>query len=140
MDLDRLDDASREQVRPLLDEMAASRALLETAPEPWLRWWRTSGEAELRCILMTGWDPVGAIDACWDEYDDYLEGIVNRVRSPADHEHIAPGLADHLDHLIRDYMGTLTDRQRHTNRWIAEVIVTWHRWTQDRGRIGGSSA
>jgi hypothetical protein len=139
MDLNSLDDASRQQIQPLLDEAAAARALLGTAPEPWLRWWRTSGEAELRCILMTGWDPVGAVDAGWDEYDDYLEGIVNLVRSSIDPERAASGLADHLDHITRDYMGTFTDRQRHKNQWIAEAIVAWHLWTQDRDRIGSSA-
>ncbi|RKQ90540.1 hypothetical protein C8N24_0346 [Solirubrobacter pauli] len=88
---------------------------------------------------MTGWDPVGAVDAGWDEYDAYLDGIVNLVRSPANPERAASKLADHLDHIGRDYMGTLSDRQRHKNRWIAEAIVRWHEWTLDRGRIGSTA-
>ena len=133
--VDHLDEAQREPLQPLLDVLALERSQLATAPAPWLRWWRTSGESELRCILMVGWDPVGAVDAGWDEYDTYLDGIANVVRRPCAPERSAELLAEHLGQIGREWMGGVSDEQSHRNRRVAEAIVAWYAWTLDRGRI-----
>jgi hypothetical protein len=53
-------------------ERKADREHVAGAPEDWHEWGRARGQDELRCILMTAWDPIGVGDepGAWDEYDD----------------------------------------------------------------------
>lgn len=120
--------------------MAAARRQLEIAPKEWLRWWRSSGEGELRCILMTAWDPVGVSDepAAWDEYDGYLLGVANVVRTADDADAASERVAAQLDHIERDFMGGATGERRHVNRAVADAIVAWHEWSTRRAGLGGT--
>jgi hypothetical protein len=83
---------------------------LARGSEEWLGWWRTTGERELRCILMTAWDPVGAGDApeAWDEYDSYAPVVAHRLRD-ATHE------------------------RRRQNGYLARALVAWHEWSFQHG-------
>lgn len=67
---------ARRAVEPLLEEQKADLERLDRGADEWVRWWRQTGERELRCILMTAWDPIGVGDApeAWDEYDSYAPG------------------------------------------------------------------
>jgi len=47
----------------------------------WREWWRHRGEAELRELLMSEWDPIGVAEfpEAADEYDNYLGPIASRL-------------------------------------------------------------
>jgi hypothetical protein len=95
----------------------------------WRQWWKQHGERELRCILMSAWDPVGAaggVPEAWDEYDRYLCGVAHRLRDTADREDAEQSVAAYLDHVERDFMGITPGRQ---NRDLAETLVAWHEWS-----------
>ena len=49
-------------------ELAATTEAVNRGGEEWLGWWRRTGERELRCIVMTAWDPIGVRDVAeaWD--------------------------------------------------------------------------
>ncbi len=61
--------ALRQRIRPLLREQEANERLVSAGPNDWLEWWQQHGERELRCILMTAWDPIGVGDMpeAWSE-------------------------------------------------------------------------
>ena len=66
--------------------------------DDWRAWWGRHGERELRCILMTAWDPIGVgfEPNAWDEYDDYAFTIARRLYQASDvttaHEQVAAAL------------------------------------------------
>ncbi|HEX2071903.1 MAG TPA: hypothetical protein VHF90_09690 [Thermoleophilaceae bacterium] len=72
---------------------------MDLGTEEWLRWWRHAGERELRCILMTAWDPIGVGDApeAWDEYESYAHGVVRRLRDATDSDEGAADVTEYLN-------------------------------------------
>lgn len=92
---------ARRAIRPMVAEQQAAMEQLGRGPDDWLRWWRATGERELQCILMTAWDPIGVNDApeAWDEYDDYVPGVADRLRDARDFDDAATGVADYLNHV-----------------------------------------
>src|SRR4051812_19148169 len=64
----------RRSSRPLRDQLRRNEQRLEDGPVAWRDWWSRHGERELRCILMSAWDPLGTGDVpeAWDEYDSYI--------------------------------------------------------------------
>lgn len=103
--------------------------------EAWRRWWKAHGERELRCILMTAWDPVGAGGApeAWDEYDSYLFDVAHCLRD-AQNPDIASGhVAACLDRIERDRMEAWTRKRGEANADLAESIVAWYEWSFLRG-------
>jgi hypothetical protein len=90
---------ARREVRPIVEEAEADVGRIERAVEEWRVWWRRAGERELRCILMTAWDPIGVGDApeAWDEYDSYVGGVGRRLLEAADPDRAAEAVAGYLD-------------------------------------------
>jgi hypothetical protein len=123
--------------RPIRVETAAAREQLARGTEDWLAWWRASGERELRCILMTAWDPIGVGDApeAWDEYDDYLPGVASRLRDVKGFEEKLASVSEYLNHLERDFIWEeeLTEKQIQHSAYIAESLVAWHEWSYEHG-------
>ena len=121
-------------IRPLLAEMKADREEVERGPEEWTDWWRRYGQRELRCILMTAWDPIGVADApeAWDEYDGYAEGVAHRLRdNNAEPEQAAREVADFLLHVERDWIGTGAGAAKAAD--TAEALVAWYEWSYVHG-------
>jgi hypothetical protein len=126
---------ARFKTRPIRAETAAARAQLARGPEDWLAWWRASGERELRCILMTAWDPIGVADApeAWDEYDDYIPGVAGRLRDAKGFDEKLASVHEYLNHLERDFIAEeLTEKRSQHNAFIAECLLAWHEWSYDR--------
>ena len=117
------------------DEHRAAERLVDDGPEDWVRWWRATGHRELRCILMTAWDPIGVSDTveAWDEYDSYALGVAYRLRDAANADDAVERVADYLDHVERDSMGLLTKESSRANRRLAESPVAWHEWSFEQG-------
>ena len=56
------------------------------------RWWRESGDRELRELLLKRWDPIGITDlaeAPLDEYEHYAGQLMRRLRAGATEAEIA---------------------------------------------------
>ena len=89
------------------------------------------GERELRCILMTAWDPIGVGDApeAWDEDDDYMAGVAHRLRDTEGDDEAAHAVADFLDHIERNYMDGPTSAAQRRNGEVADALVAWHEWS-----------
>ena len=105
----------------------------------WDGWWRERGERELRCILMTAWDPVGAgpVAAAWDEYDDYLPAIAGRLRAPTAGKQAVDDLADLLESLAREVIG-VPRAPREAYRDLGAALLAWRTWSFDQdGRAVG---
>ena len=68
---------ARRFIAPMRDETGRAEQRLVDASDDWRQWWDEHGERELRCVLMTAWDPVGTGDTpeAWDEYDTYMAGV-----------------------------------------------------------------
>jgi hypothetical protein len=86
--------------KPIRDEAGAAAKRLAVAPEQWRTWWEDRGERELRCILMTAWDPVGVGDVpeAWDEYNSYIDGVAQRLREGRDDDEGVKRVAGYLHH------------------------------------------
>lgn len=99
--------------------------------DEWRAWWKRHGERELRCILMTAWDPVGAgfEPNAWDEYDDYAFGIARQLHEAANAEVAREGVARALDEAETDFMGTESSRRSTSNQQLATALVAWHEWS-----------
>jgi hypothetical protein len=68
------------------------------------RWWKETGEQELRQLLYWQWDPIGVNDSfpyAVDEYDGYAPQVVQAVRRKAAESEIV----DMLEMIERDIMG-----------------------------------
>jgi hypothetical protein len=89
---------------------------------------------ELRCILMTAWDPIGVGDAteAWDEYDDYLPGVASRLRDAKGSEAKLASVHEYLNHLERDFITEeLTEKRIQHNAYFAECLLAWHEWSYE---------
>ena len=56
------------------------------------RWWRETGDRELRELLVEQWDPIGISQLATeplDEYEHYAGQLVRRLRAGATEEEIA---------------------------------------------------
>lgn len=116
------------------DEADAAAQRLARAPEAWRAWWSERGERELRCILMTAWDPIGVGDVAqaWDEYDGYLGGVAQQLLDGAgDDDAGAARVQLYLRHVLRDFMelevaaGETAELDR-----LASALVAWHEWSR----------
>lgn len=58
---------------------------------------------EIRRVLMAAWDPIGIKDepACADEYDRYIDGILQLLMSGSD----CRTMANHLAEIVTGPMG-----------------------------------
>jgi hypothetical protein len=83
---------------------------------------------------MTAWDPIGVSDVreAWDEYDGYAPGVAYRLRDATDGDEAIERVAEYLDHVERDFMGTLMEKRRQANRHLAESLVAWYEWSYTR--------
>ncbi len=126
---------ARRGAKAITDEAKVDAERIARGTDEWRRWWRDTGERELRCILMTAWDPVGAGDSpeAWDEYDDYVLGVARRLHETADPEAAAERVAEYLDHVERDFMGRWTPKGNRATEYLAYSLVAWYEWSFLRG-------
>ena len=122
---------SSRATRPIRVERKADGDAIARAPEDWLVWWKATGERELRCILMTAWDPIGVGDApeAWDEYDDYTLGVARRLREASTSDDAVQSVSAYLNHVERDFMDGLSEDRTRGNGHLAGTIVAWHEWS-----------
>jgi hypothetical protein len=125
---------ARGATRPIRVERKAARAAIEPGPEDWLAWWKARGERELRCILMTAWDPIGVGDAAeaWDEYDSYALGVARRLLDASTADDALDGVQAYLNQVERDSMETLSDERARENGYLAASLVAWHEWSYEQ--------
>ena len=102
--------------------------------DEWRAWWRQRGERELRCILMTAWDPIGVGDApeAWGEYDEYASQIARVLHEMIDPHESASRVAQHLNDAERR-MEMHTDQSRMANARLGNSLVAWNEWSYVRG-------
>jgi hypothetical protein len=126
---------ARRAIKPIVEEYRAAAERVNRGADDWLGWWRAGGQRELRCILMTAWDPIGVGDApeAWDEYDRYEPGVAYRLRDAADPDEAAKQVAEYLDHVERDFIECLTNEGSRKNRYLANALVAWHEWSFEKG-------
>lgn len=97
--------------------------------EDFVRWWRETGEHELRQVLLWRWDPIGVADyfpSTADEYDDYAPQLVKLLRDGAD----AAAVAAHLRDVERRSMdGPITSPKRLGD--LGALIHEWYGVSQD---------
>ena len=92
------------------------------------RWWRESGERELRELLLREWDPIGIAriaDAQLDEYEHYAGQLVRRLRAGATEEEIAAVLEG-----FRTDMGLEPSDEPPLG--VARIIREWYRTATSR--------
>jgi hypothetical protein len=91
------------------------------ASDPWLRWWKREGEAQLRDLLNHEWAPIGFIGLLPDdEYDAYLGPLASLLRRGATAADIAAHLQDLRVRVITEMHDDDADRRS------ATVIHTWY--------------
>lgn len=114
----------------MLKEEADDQRRVDEGPEAWLQWWNEIGKRELRCILMTAWDPIGVSDTpeAWDEYDSYLPGVAYRLRDAPDTDAAAEAAAAYLGHVESDFMG-IERNDRARPLYLGETLAAWHEWS-----------
>jgi hypothetical protein len=92
------------------------------------RWWRETGEHELRQLLLWRWDPIGVADYfpnTADEYDGYAPQVVRLLRDGGD----AAAVAAHLRDVERQSMGgQLTSPERLD--YLGSLIREWYESSQ----------
>ena len=92
--------------------------------EAFARWWRETGEHELRQLLLWRWDPIGVADHfpnTADEYDDYASDVVQVLRDGGE----ADDVAEHLREIEREWMdGPLSPPDRLA--YLGELIHEWY--------------
>ena len=91
--------------------------------DPWARWWRIHGAAELRDLVMRVWDPIGVAvfeDAAADEYDNYLPTIGRLLEEAATPDE----LAQHLSGIRTGTMGLGSHGE--ADRRAAIAIREWY--------------
>lgn len=88
------------------------------------RWWRETGEHELRQVLFWRWDPIGVSDYfpnTADEYDGYAPQLVQLLREGGGPEEVAA----HLGGLERGPIG-FADSSPERLRELGELIHDWY--------------
>lgn len=97
--------------------------------EDFARWWRETGEHELRQVLLWRWDPVGVADYfpnTADEYDGYAAQLVQVLRKGGD----ADAVAAHLREVERQSMdGPITSPER--LGYLGTLLCDWYESSQD---------
>jgi hypothetical protein len=91
----------------------------------WHMWWKRSGAAELRRILMEEWDPIGVrgVPEAADEYDGYLPQIGSRLHDGAS----AKEIAAYLTWVEEDRMGLgRSAAARRRNKALAARLCDWY--------------
>jgi hypothetical protein len=129
---------ARRAVKPIRKEHDAALEQINRGADDWLGWWRSFGERELRCILMTAWDPICVGDApgAWDEYDEYAPSVAYRLRDGSDADAAMQDVEEYLNHVERDFMGRdLTEQRRRANGYLAATLVAWHEWSFRRAGL-----
>jgi hypothetical protein len=102
--------------------------------EEFARWWKQTGEHELRQVLYWAWDPMGVNSAfpfTTDEYDGYAPQVVQALR----HEQSESDIAERLDTIGKDTMGL--DPAPEHSLWTARRILQWYRESQRHWREFG---
>ena len=87
------------------------------------RWWRESGDRELRELLLREWDPIGIAkiaDEQLDEYEHYAGQLARRLRAGASEEEIAAVLEG-----FREDMGLEPSDEPPLG--VARTILDWYR-------------
>ncbi|HEY4347349.1 MAG TPA: hypothetical protein VGM80_07140 [Gaiellaceae bacterium] len=90
----------------------------------WHMWWKRSGAAQLRSILMDEWDPIGihGVPEAADEYDSYLGQLGARLREGGGVDEISKYLTD----IEEVHMGLgQSEAARTRNRALAQRLVDW---------------
>lgn len=129
----RMDWRLRRAAKPIRDEAEEAVRCLRDAPDDWKTWWAERGERELRCILMTAWDPIGVGDVpeAWDEYENYLSAVAQRLREgKADADDGLARLAEYLDHVAKDFMEIAPPSG--VRNHLSAALVAWHEWSFER--------
>ena len=96
----------------------------ELTADEFARWWRETGEHELRQLLLWRWDPIGVADYfpnTADEYDGYAPQVVQLLRAGGQ----ADAIAAHLRDAERESMdGPLTSSERLD--YLGSLIREWY--------------
>ena len=98
--------------------------------EEFSRWWRETGERELRELLYWVWDPIGVNDSfpyTADEYDQYAPQVVKALRARASRDQ----LINMLKMVERERMGLCGDASGLLSS-VANRIVEWYEQSQER--------
>lgn len=110
----------------------------ELSRDEYTKWYRQAGLPELRQILYWCWDPI-EVNAGFpyndDEYDEYVPGLLSRLRKGAD----AAEIGAYLRHAQRDDMamglrdpGELADLSERIVLWYGQSIKHWIEFTARR--------
>jgi hypothetical protein len=94
------------------------------------RWWKETGEFELRQLLHWRWDPIGisgAFPSAADEYDSYAPQIVSALSERASSDQIAQLLST----IEQDRMG-LGHGPGDRGKSVAADILAWFGESQAR--------
>ena len=105
----------------------------ELTAEEFERWWKETGEHELRQILLWRWDPIGVahyFPNTADEYDEYAPEIVELLRRGA----TAAEIEEHLIEVERVQMDMSRPRDE---TGLAVLLVDWYDFSQDSWRKFG---
>jgi hypothetical protein len=97
------------------------------------RWWRETGERELRQVLFWRLDPIGVANGfpdMADEYDDYGPGVVALLRAGASED----DLADHLAFVERETIGVPTDDPDRRAE-VAQLLTLWFATSVDSWQL-----
>lgn len=106
--------------------------LLRLSDDEHERWRRETGFRELRALLHWHWDPVGIADdfpVCEDEYDDYVNPVIKRLRDGGG----AEAAGEYLRSIEREWMGG----SGACSEAIAPTVAHWYETSLDRWRRGG---
>ena len=98
--------------------------------EAFARWWKETGERELRELLYWKWDPIGVSDSfpqAVDEYDGYAPQIVKALRIGASEDQVV----ELLKKIERDRMG-LTGNASSLLKSTVTSLASWFEESQDR--------
>jgi hypothetical protein len=111
----------------------------ELEPKEWAKWWKESGERELRQILFWRWDPIGVADEfpyTEDEYDGYATRVASLLHDEASPE----AVADYLGTVERESMGLDEKRRADAHRReVVRFILEWYPESLSRWREFGPS-
>jgi hypothetical protein len=126
---------ARRRYNPIAREERRAMERVTSGADDWKRWWRDTGRRELRCILMTAWDPIGVSDAAeaWDEYENYEAGVAYRLRDAPNHDETRERVAEYLNHVELDFMDGVSAGRMRENGYLATALVAWHEWSYEHG-------